>query len=109
MRLVPFALLLPALAAQAPPAPTLYHPTPDERRQIERKIADLDAALRPLRTRIADDLLVDAEVYLKAAQWILRFDEFYSKAYVSQTLTVLETGLQRARELAAGEPRWTKR
>jgi dienelactone hydrolase len=109
MRLVLFALLAPVLAAQAPPASTLYHPTSEERSQIERKIADLDAALRPLRARIADDLIVDAEVYLKAAQWILRFDEFYSKAYVGQTLTVLETGLQRARELATGDPGWTKR
>jgi dienelactone hydrolase len=109
MRLVLFALLSSTLAAQAPPASTLYHPTPEERSQVERKIADLDAALRPLRAGVADDLVVDAEVYLKAAQWVLRFDEFYSKAYVSQTLAVLETGLQRARELAAGEPGWTKR
>jgi dienelactone hydrolase len=109
MRLVLFALLAPVLAAQAPPASTLYHPTSEERSQIERKIADLDDALRPLRARIADDLVVDAEVYLKAAQWILRFDEFYAKAYVSQALAVLDTGLQRARELATGEPGWTKR
>jgi hypothetical protein len=103
MRFVLFALLSSTLVGQPPPASTLYHATPEERREIEQRIADLDAALQPQRAR------VDAEVYLKAAQWILRFDEFYTKAYVGQTLAVLETGLQRARELAAGEPGWPKR
>lgn len=98
-----------ALFAQAPPPVAAVHITLDERRQIEQKTDELDTALRPLRGKVADDLLVDAEVYLKAARWILRYDEFYSKAYVTQTLYVLDTGLQRAKELAAGNPAWPSR
>ena len=105
-----FALALIAItvAAQAPPAPSVYTPANSERAQVERKVAELDAALQPLRAKIPDNLLVDAEVYLKAAKWILRFDEFYSKAYVDHTLAVLDTGLDRAAKLAANNPEWTK-
>src|ERR1700693_1229054 len=92
-----FALILAALPlfAQAPPPAPVINITADQRHQIEQKADELDAALRPLRGKTADDLLVDAEVYLKAARWILRYDEFYSKAYVTQTLAVLDTGLER--------------
>jgi pimeloyl-ACP methyl ester carboxylesterase len=106
-----FALILIAatLYAQAPPPAPAVRITPEERHQIEQKTDELDAALRPLRGHAADDLLVDVEVYLKAARWILRYDEFYSKAYVAQTLYVLDTGIERAKELATGSPQWPKR
>jgi predicted esterase len=101
-----FALCLLPMMLFAQPAP--YRPTADERSAIERRADELEAALRPLRANTADNLLVDAEVYLKAARWILRYGEFYTKAYVAQTLTVLDTGLARARMLASGAPAWTK-
>jgi hypothetical protein len=106
-----FALLLAAttLLAQAPPPVPAVNIAPEERSQIEAKAAELDAALRPLRGKADADLLADVEVYLKAARWILRYNEFYSKAYVAQTLTVLDTGLARARELSAGKPSWPTR
>lgn len=108
MRFAPFFAAL-ALIAQAPPPAPVINITAEQRRQIEQKADELDAALRPLRGKIADDLLVDAEVYLKAARWILRYDEFYSKAYVTETLAVLDTGLERAHLLAEGKPAWPKR
>jgi pimeloyl-ACP methyl ester carboxylesterase len=106
-----FALILAAatLFAQAPTPVPAIRITPEERQTIEQKTGELDAALRPLRGKVADDLLIDAEVYLKAARWIVRYDEFYSKAYVAQTLYVLDAGLERAKELAAGQPTWPRR
>ncbi len=106
-----FFLILAALPllAQAPPPAPVVRVTPEERHQIEQKADALDTALRPLRGRVAEDLLADTEVYLKAARWILRYDEFYSKNYVAQTLAVLDTGMQRAQELATGKPSWPKR
>jgi len=104
---VMFAAL--SLFAQAPPPVPVVPVTPEERHQIEQKADELEAALRPLRGKVADDLLVDVEVYLKAARWILRYNEFYGKAYGLQTLGVLDIGLQRAQELAAGKPSWPKR
>jgi hypothetical protein len=108
MRFVLILAALPLLAQAPPPAPVV-RVTPEERQQIEQKAHSLDAALRPLRGKVADHLLVDAEVYLKAAQWILRYDEFYSKNYVAQTLAVLDAGMQRAQELSAGSPSWPKK
>lgn len=98
-----------ALFAQAPPPVPSVKISPEERRQIVEKTQELDTALKALRPKVPDDRLVDAEVYLKAAQYILRYDEFYSKTYAAQTLTVLDTGLERAREIATNDPKWTKR
>lgn len=106
-----FVLIFAAasLSAQAPPPAPVVRVTAEERHQIEEKAGQLDATLRPLRGKVGDDLLVDAEVYLKAARWILRYDEFYSKSYVAQTLAVLDAGMERAQELAQGNPSWPKR
>ena len=106
-----FALFLFAvtLFAQAPPPAPVVRVTPEERQQIAQKAAELDAVLRPMRKTELDDYLVDVEVYLKAARWILRYDEFFSKAYVAQTLAILDTGMQRAQQLAIGHPVWPKK
>ena len=106
-----FLLVLVAttLFAQAPAPVPAVRITPEERQQIIQRSDELDAALRPLRGKTPDELLADAEVYLKAARWIVRYDEFYSKAYVAQTLAVLDSGMQRAKELAEGNPSWHKR
>jgi hypothetical protein len=102
-------LIATTLLAQAPPPAPVVTVTPEERQQIEQKAGELDAAIALLRGKVADDLLADAEVYYKAARYILRYNEFYTKAYAAQTLAVLDTGLARARELAADNPSWTKK
>ena len=73
---------------------------------MEQKASELDAALRPLRVKIPDDVLVDAEIHLKAARWVLRLDEFYSKKSVEQTLAVLDSGLERALKIAVKDSKW---
>jgi dienelactone hydrolase len=95
------AFLALTLAAQ-----TRFPPTPEQRRLIADKTAELQSAIDQLRPRVSDEVLVDAEVYLKAARWIVRFDEFYAEAYAAQTLAVLDSGLERARLAATGEPPW---
>ena len=98
-----------------PPVPSdrqrIEGPSPDEIREIERKLTDLSARVKALGARKADPALVaDVDIYRKAGEYILRFpDEFASKAFVADTLTVLDTGLARARELEAGAPSWPKR
>jgi len=76
---------------------------------MDQKAAELDRALAAVRAQVPDDLFVEAEVYLKAAQWALRYGEFSSKASVDQTLAVLDTGLERAAQLAANKPAWPKK
>jgi len=86
-----------------------YQPTEEELRQVRARLAELGAAIERASTPANDVLLPDVEVYRKAAQWILRYpEEFYVKAYLPNTLRVLEEGIRRAKELARGEPSWPR-
>ncbi len=91
-------------------------PLPDERfppslgqlAEIRRKIASLETRLQNLRKKnIPDDLLVEAEIFHKAAVWIERFNEYFRQDAADQTLTVLDLGLARAAELDRGTSSWT--
>ena len=98
-----------------PPAPSerqrVEGPSPDEMRAIEKKLTDLSARVKALGAGPTDRaLLADVDIYRKAAEYILRFpEEFATKAFVGNTLSVLDTGLTRARELEAGAPSWPTR
>jgi hypothetical protein len=105
------AFLLVALAAPGAEPPS-YQPTAAELGQIRAKTAELALAIRRLDAQQADpDLLLDVEVYRKAAAWILSYanEEFYAKRYVADTLTALDHGLTRAKELAVQRASWPKR
>jgi dienelactone hydrolase len=73
-------------------------PTAAEREQITSKLAQLTHAVDELKAKHVDDARVaDVEVYQKAAMWVLRFEEeFFTPAYVPNTLQVLDHGLARA-------------
>lgn len=108
------AALAAAAAAQAPKAkkkaapakPTL---TEQQTAEIKAGIGKLSAALTELKTSrpAEDDLYADAAVCLKAAEWILRHNEFTEPRDIAATLRVLELGRQRAADLAAGKHPWT--
>ncbi len=93
---------LPALRGQP------YKPVDAEKQQIRAKMGELAKAIQGLRERRADDaLLAEVEVYHKAAEWILRYEEeFYNKSYLANTLAALDKGLTRAKELEAGNASW---
>ena len=91
-----------ALAAQDA-APPPYVPSPDQLGDIARLSSTLERLIT--RSHAPDDLKVDAEVYLKAARWIVRHpEEFYTRKYLEDTLAVLERGIARARQLDS--PLW---
>src|SRR4051794_28711874 len=47
-----------------------------------------------------DELKADVEIYLKAANWIVRFpEEFYRPEYQANALAVLDRGLARAEQM----------
>src|SRR5207249_9874187 len=83
----------------------------DEKRAIEKKGIELASRVDALAGRKVDpSLLADVDIYRKAAEYILRFpEEFATKAFIPNTMAVLDTGLTRARELEAGAPSWPKR
>ncbi len=107
MKTCTILLACTALAFGAPDGP--YRPTADEKRQIQSKMTELAASLKALPG--ADDaLFADVAVYRKAAEWIVRYpEEFFSKAYFTNTLAALDTGIARAKELSAGKPSWPTR
>jgi hypothetical protein len=104
-------LVASLLAAGVLQAPAVQPPSADETRAIEKKLADLSSRVAALGAKKADPTLVaDVDVYRKAAEYILRFpEEFATKAFITDTLAVLDTGMTRARELDAGAPSWPKR
>ncbi len=89
--------------AQAQPA------GPDDVQAIEKDLAQLRSALDGLsQNPQAENYIPDVAVYAKAAEWILRHNEFYKPDYVKQTHLALKTGIERAAflALAKGSPQW---
>src|SRR5215470_3195701 len=79
--------------------------TPGEKQQIEAKADELSGLIRGLRSAHSDEtLLADVEIFESAARMILEHpEEFFSDAYVGQTLTVLDAGIERAGQLSRKE------
>src|SRR5262245_34060200 len=104
------ALTVAAVVGQTPPLPA--GPSADEKAAIEKKLTELASHIDALRSKKADAaLLADVDIYRKAVTYILRFPEEFAKPeYVAHTMSVLDTGLTRAKELeTGGAPSWTKR
>lgn len=87
----------PAAAAQQNYDPPKAQ-KPDEAtlKQIADKTATLRTAIKELKQRpIADHVLIEVEIYLKAAENIVRFDEWYAPASGKWALATLDQGLER--------------
>ena len=107
-----FWLLVPLAAVTAfaqAPAPKTFPPTDDQRTQIDAKLADLTKRIDGLVAKKTDpQLLADITIYQKAAQFILRYPEEFSSAdYAPNTISVLDAGIARAKELEGGASSWT--
>src|SRR5262249_106044 len=84
-------------------------PAEDVLKQIEGKTAQLADKIAELRkNKVHHHLLPDVEIYLRGAQNIVRFKEYFDKSSGKWTLDSLDRGLSRAEELAQGKPSWTK-
>lgn len=76
----------------------------------------LEAGLQKLRTAIdglpkdspqIQALVPDVEIFYKAAHDALRYQEFYQPKEIEDAIGLLQTGLQRAEQLMAGQSPWT--
>lgn len=85
-------------------------PAPEDRAKLEQQLQELQKQIEVLKQnpKTKKALLADVEVYAKAAEWILRHNEFYKPQYVKDTFQILETGQKRAQQLQAGKPEWTE-
>lgn len=82
---------------------------PEQSRAIESSLAELRSAIEPLvADPRAENDLPDVQIYAKAAEWILRHNEFFKPEYVAHTSAGLKTGLSRAAQLARGAANWGK-
>lgn len=82
---------------------------PDEatRKLIAEKTEQLRKAIAELKAKKpADDILADVEIYLKAATWIVRYEEWLQADSGKQTVRVLDAGLERAKAAADGKTPW---
>jgi predicted esterase len=85
-------------AAKTPDAATL--------KQIEEQTAKLKAAVAEAAPKLPELHRADLEVYVKAAEWIVRHNEWYTADSGKQTLAVLEQGIKRAESAAGGKTPW---
>jgi dienelactone hydrolase len=111
------AFLLPGLLCSALllgqpvrtfPAPKVVPPDKETLETIEERTEKLSAALKRLQNadKVRDPFLVDVEIYLKAARWIARHNEYFGKSAAEATVEVLDRGLLRASQAARGEAPW---
>lgn len=115
--LLPALICIAAVRSQVPPAvappkagaakgqPSIV-PKPEELQQIEGKVNELEALLKSLSTKDAA-LVADVEVYAKAGRFLLEFPQtFFTQDGINQSITVLDQGLERARQLQKGQSPW---
>lgn len=89
--------------------PGIILPSEDVLTQIADKTAQLAARIAELRKNPKHHAsLPDIEIFLRGAENIVRFKEFYHKDSGKWTLDTLDRGLERAEALASGAaPPWT--
>ncbi|HLX46620.1 MAG TPA: alpha/beta hydrolase-fold protein [Bryobacteraceae bacterium] len=101
------------LAAQQPPGgrgsqqpPVL--PTAEEKAQLQSKVDAIEESVRKARAKHAgDDVVADVEVYARAGRWLLEYPTtFYTQDGINNALTVLDSGVERARQLQDGQSPW---
>ena len=106
-------LVLPVLLAQPAAqkkqaAPPTIVPKTEELNALKNKVDELDKLLQSVAAKKPNpDHLTDVEVYSKAGHFLLEFPQtFFTQAGIDQSMTVLDEGLARARQLTQGQAPW---
>ncbi len=87
--------------------PKAAKPAADTLKVIAEKTEQLRKAVEGLKAKeIADDVLIEVEIYLKAAENIVRFEEWYHANSGKWALTTLDQGLERAKLAEGGKAVW---
>lgn len=104
------AVLLPLVSlaqdVRPVPPPGVQVPTAD-RTELEGGIKQLGDAIAALRKnpQVADEL-PNVEIYHKAADWALRYNEIFDLKQIATAKDLIKQGLARAEALAKGETPW---
>lgn len=93
--------------AQPKVDPKTFIPDAATLKQITDKTEELRKAVAALKAKkVPDDVLIEVEIYLKAAENIVRFEEWLAAASIKWTLATLEQGLARAKQAEGGKAVW---
>jgi hypothetical protein len=101
------------VADQVRPIPPLGVAIPDaDRNSLQAGVAALGTEIDSLRTSLAKKpallaLLPDVEIFHKAVDWALRYNEFFKPQEVAAAKSQLEEGVARAKALREGTAPWT--
>lgn len=103
-------LALPALAAEKLVPPKGVAIPEADRAELEKGAAELGKLVESLRTRggTTAALLPDVQIFHKAVDWALRYDEFLDVKQVAVARTLLAEGMTRAKSLGEGKSPWTE-
>ena len=83
----------------------------EDREQLEqglKELQDLIGKLRMRRDARTPQLLPDVEIFQRAIQQALEFNELYSANEIKQAHEVLKEGISRAKQLLEGKAPWTE-
>src|SRR4051812_34054631 len=95
-------------AQQRPQQPPPIEPKSEEIAAIKAKIKQIDEVLSALPKSTDPSLRLDVEIYSKAGKMLLEFPEdFFTQDGINHAMAVLDTGVERAKQLQSGEAKWT--
>ena len=97
----------PSSVRQVPP-PGVEVPDED-RASLEQQLAELGARLKELQTRkdpLSQNLLPDVEIFHRAVDQALRFNELFAPGDIRKADQVVKEGLKRAASLLQGKAPW---
>lgn len=100
------AVLSACAFAQAPkslPPPGVAIP-PAVRSQVETRLKELDQLIEPIRKY---PLIADVLIFREAVRIALQYNEFFKEDEGAKALKLLDEGMVRARQMAAGQAPWT--
>ena len=93
------------------PPPGVAIPEAD-RKTLEERVSTLGAEIAALQKELSKKpalqaLLPDIEIFHKAVDWALRYNEFFKTQEVAVANSLLDEGVARARALREGKTPWT--
>ncbi|MCA9178661.1 MAG: prolyl oligopeptidase family serine peptidase [Planctomycetales bacterium] len=82
--------------------------SPEDRDALNKGLAELAERIKQLESnKAAQRLLPDVQIYHRAVDVALRHQEFFAPGDIAAARELLAEGLERARQLAAGQTPWT--
>src|SRR5579863_1242983 len=71
-----------------------FPPSREQDEEITSKMTQLQESLATFKkNNVADESLVEVEIFHKAATWIGHHNEYFTKNSVPQTIALLDTGI----------------